>query len=507
MLMMVLSILFSMFSTGMMSYLAMNEQLGPWVAPVFVVVCMVLMMPFFNKQWFKEHVVVTIAAGSVGGMVGMCLGLTLPSVYLLHKAFFLKTFQQSWLFAFLIMSFVLIAGALALTLAYTLRHLVIYREQARFPMSRLVHDVVYAPSQNNVYISMLAGISLATIWNFFGMVARSAMLAYAPQIQMMPLLISIGFVAGKVIAPAILLGLITKTVVIELLRTYSAATISEHAFLITFCSGMLIAWMCRTVFNYSIGQNAHEVTQGSYWLHKIKDKRYAFCFILSCLFSGVFLFLLGTPLLGLVYILLSLMWLALSMSRIVGEIGIIEVDSYVWFVLLPLIYFLSPTSLCVVVVAVFATLCLGLVVDAMFSYKLAQLSDVSYPKILKYQIVACVAAAVAAGLFFLWYGNHFEAGSLALAVPKAHDLADMIQFGRYDYFVLFCGLLYGIVVSVATSELLVVTGAVLMLPVVSAWLILIGAIAHLVPHRERLYPICFGVYAGHSLWLMMRAFL
>ncbi len=193
------------------------------------------------------------------------------------------------------------------------------------------------------------------------------------------------------------------------------------------------------------------------------------------------------------------------MVKMVANVGIIEIDSYVWFLILPLVYSLAPVSLSVVVIAVFSTLCLGLVVDCLFSYKLAALARISYGMVVRYQLVALGASLVASGLFFLWYVKVWGLGSLVLMSPKAHELDSVMRFGHYNYKALLSGFAYGFVMQWFTSELLVVIGAVLMMPFMSISLVVAGALAHLIRYRERLYPVCFGVYAGYMVWLMVQA--
>jgi hypothetical protein len=135
-----LSIFFSIVSTAMMSYLAMSTQLGPWVAPVFVVVCMVLAMPLTSKDWFKKYVIVTIAAGSIGGMVGTCLGLTWPAFYFLHERVFELSMKSPLTFASNVSMFVFCAGLPAFVAAYFFKDYLIVHRKLPFPMSKLIHD-------------------------------------------------------------------------------------------------------------------------------------------------------------------------------------------------------------------------------------------------------------------------------------------------------------------------------------------------------------------------------
>lgn len=506
MLMLFLSILFSIVSTGMMSYLAMTTQLGPWVAPVFVVVSMVLMMPFFDARWFKKHVVITIAAGSVGGMVGICLGLSIPSFYFLHHHLFIRWLSTPWIFILIISGFVLCAAAFALLIATTIKDRVLAKSTARFPMVQLVHNVIFIETQKMAQVFMLMGISFASMWNIVMLFARSALSPMIVQMSVMPMLLSVGFVAGIVIAPPVLLGLATRVFFIETLHQYIVTTISSHVFLITFASGMLITWLCQFAIKMLLFQKLKAMFSYNFWTQKVDNMRwYAYSLLILCAVI-LLLSLWGATLIAQWYVIAMIVLLSWYLVQIVAEVGVVEVDSYVWFIVLPLIYFASLSSLTIVAIAVFATLCLGLVIDCLFSYKLAKLSNIEFASVFKYQIISAVVSAFSVGVFFWWYSKTFEVDSFSLFVSRAHELDDIIQFGRYDYRVLLCGFVYGWLVRLFTAELLIVIGAVLMMPSVAIWLVIAGAFAYVVPEREKYYPIWFGVYAGHSLWLIVRAF-
>jgi len=513
MLNMVLSVFFSMMSTGMMSYLAMNTQLGPWVAPVFVVVCMVLLMPLFNAAWFKKNVVIIIAAGSVGGMVGLCLGLTFPSFYFLHRHLFDWMLLHPIFFAAIVSSFVLCAAAYAFLLAYVLRHFFLVHMDAmklhqthdRFPMSQLVHDVIFVEKQREARIFMVIGLGLSAAWSVIVMMGRFALAAYSLQVNMIPLLISIGFIAGRVIAPPMLLGLVTRVFVLDIVHWYVPSTLSDQSFLITFCSGMILVWFVRLVILFWVDKK--ELSRNQSYLARMDNKWwFAGWNLATAALVFVLLTAWGTPLLVQLYVFGLLSWLAKYLVEIIAKIGVIEIDSYVWFILLPVVYFAAPSSLSVLAIAVFSTLCLGLVVDFLFSYKLAQLAKVPYQFVLRYQIIAAVCASLAAGVLFVWYSSSWGIGSFALMAPKARELDDIIQFGRYDYKILCAGFVYGVCMLALTKELLIVVGAMLMAPAISSWLVLAGALAHLIKNRERFYPVWFGVYAGHMLWMVLAAF-
>lgn len=508
MLMLVMSIFFSVMSAGMMSYLAMSIQLGPWVAPVFVVVCMVFVIPFIKSKWFYEHAVVAISSGSVGGMIGICLGLSFPSFYFLHKELFESWVAEPIKLCSILFAFVMCAALYALFLGYFLRHYFLHKPRAKFPMSQLVYDVLFIDDQQKAHQRMIAGVSIATFWNMLMFVCRSSLVVYASQLHMVPLLLSVGFVAGMVIAIPVFIGLCIRLIVLDSVRIFTGSILSLNSFLITFGTGMLMVALFRMMFFAWKNQKSPEVIKRNlYWHKKFKDNRILKWYVLIAAFIFGLLYFFGGSWLVSLYTLIAIAWLSKYMVQIISRVGIIEIDSYAWFVILPLVYMIAPTSDVVIAIAVFATLCLGLIIDFMFSYKLADLANVSYHKIVRYQLIASFCASISAGLFFIWFCKTWGLASFAFIAPKAHELDSVINFGYFDFKVLIAGILCGSAVLMITAELLTVIGAVLMTPFMSLTLVVAGVGAHLVKKRERWYPVWFGVYAGHMLWLIVQAFL
>lgn len=505
--MMILSVIFSVLSTGMMSYLAMTTELGSWIAPMFVVVCMALMMPFFDARWFKKHAVITIATSSVGGMVGTCLGLSFPSFYFLHKHLFLQWIAQPWMLLLIICSFVICAGAFAFMVAYLIKDIILARPTSRFPMVHLVHNVIFVETQKMAQVLMVIGIGFASMWNIFIAMTHAVVSVFLAQINAIPMLMSVGFVTGIVIAPAMLLGLFTRICIIDILQQNIVTTASTQMFLITFASGMLIAWFLVFLYKMCNFQKIKHVLSIRVLMQAVSwQAKYGYMVGIFAI-AMLLLSLWGVSSLAQWYVMAVLILLSWYVGLIIAEVGAIEVDNYVWFILLPLIYFSSISSLAIIAIAVFTTLCLGLVVDAVFSYKLAQLANIQFSTVFRYQILACLIAAFSAAIFFFIYSKYFDLASLSVFFAKVRELDDIIQFGQFDYRVVVCGMAYGLLIRVVTTELLVVIGSVVMTPALSCWLIISGAIAHFVRNREQYYPLWFGVYAGHSLCLMIKAFL
>lgn len=497
---------FSMLSVGMMSYLAMNTLLGPWIAPLFVVVCMVLAIPFVSKRWFDDHAILSIAAGSIGGMVGTALGVTVPAFYFLHKEQFLALFDHPIFFALLISGFVFCAGTLAFSIAYYVKDHFIVEEKLPFPTSQLVYDVLSVEHYPQNSWLMLIGIGWASVWNIVTLFARAGLQAYTAQVHMIPIILSIGFVAGHLIAVPICIGLLTRLSAVSFLQERYFSVIPQQEFLVTFCVGIILVLVSHGLWDALQKENVAKMKSSRKLRLGLHNRN--FLLQLGCaLFVNVCLLsFCGVNLIAQCCAIPLIIIIGLNLARIVGETGMVTPDSFAWFVILPLVYSqIGVTSLSILMLATVATICFGMIVDLLFSYKLAQLADIPYHLILKYQQIGFIVAALCSGLIMWWYIHLFGLGSVELIAGKAQGLDKFITSGVYNYHIILCGFVWGLVIRMLCKELLVVIGAILMAPSITFWLLIAGALSYVVHKREKWFPLCFGVYAAHSLWILIRA--
>lgn len=500
-LLLLLTTLFAAFSQAMMSFLVMHWSLGPWVGPIFVVVCMTLVIPFISRKWFQEHAIVTIAAGSIGGMVGLCLGMTIPSFYFLHKNEFLMWLADPIWFMGIISLFVLSAGFLAFLIAYIIKDYLIVKLQLPFPMSKLIYDIISVEQYSDLHRLMWLGVGLSSFWNITVFFMRSLVQSMVMQLQMIPLLISAGFIAGHLITIPALIGLTNRFFCIEFLHKYFFEQIHTKEFLTMFCLGMFSVQILYGIWQWIVNfqsENFYYVLTRPH----IKHKSVMILFLLALSLSLFVLNTCGVSLYELCFVFSALIMVCVNIAKIVGEAGIVDINGFVWCVLLPFLYNSKMSSMNLLLVATFVTLCLGIVVDLVFSYKLTALAKVSYQRVVKYQILGFFVAVITSGIVMWLYTYSFNEQSLYLFAQDAQDLDSLINFGVFNYKTFMCGCVSGLLVLLARQPLLAVVGMTLMAPNISMWLIISGAISYLVADRQRLYPLWFGVYAAHAIWII-----
>lgn len=501
-LLLLLTTLFAGFSQAMMSFLVMHWSLGPWVGPVFVVVCMTLIIPFISRKWFQDHAIVTIAAGSIGGMIGLCLGMTIPSYYFLKKAEFLLWLADPIWFMGIISLLVLSAGLFAFLIAYMIKDYLIVELQLPFPMSKLIYDIISVEQYSDLHRLMWLGVSLSSLWNMIIFFIRAFIQSAVMQLQMIPLLISAGFIAGHLITVPALIGLANHFFCIDFLHKYFFDQMHTKEFLTIFCLGMFATQILHSFF-LLITHYGNKNLYYFFTILNLKHKRTSVLFLFALCMSVFVLHLLGVSIYELCFVFSALVMVSLNVAKIVGEVGIIDINGFVWCVLLPFLYHTNMSSMNLLVIATFVTLCLGIVVDLVFSYKLVALAKISYQRVVRYQALGFAVATIMSGVLMWLYAQSFNEQSLVVFAQDAQDLEMLVNFGAFNYKVFICGSLCGCTVLFSGQALLAVIGMTLMAPSVSVWLIVSGAVSYLVSDRQKLYPLWFGVYAAHALWIVV----
>jgi hypothetical protein len=330
---------------------------------------------------------------------------------------------------------------------------------------------------------------------------------------MIPMLISIGFVAGRFSTVSLLIGIVSRKLSLYAKNQYFISS-PDKEFIVTFCSGVFLALIITQVLLYIFKNRGNEYqafTLSGFFssvVRRLNSKYKVILFVGGLFIPIVFLHAWSVSWMAQVYLLFALLAVAYYVCVIVAKIGVLDLSVFIWLILLPLSYLYSGNQLTsVVCVSVFSMLCIGLVVDLLFSYKLAELSNISYGRILRYQILGFLVAVISSGFIIWGYLNIFKLGSFDLLAESAQEFNVMIQFGTYDHSVVIVGFVFGLFLRLIVPEPLVVVGAMLMPTTVTFWLVLAGAFSYFINNCQRFYPFWFGVYASHALWMMIWALI
>src|ERR1700722_8867627 len=92
------SFLLSIFSTAVMSYIAMATPIGPWIAPTLVLLALVLMRILGARGPLDTRIAYGTTSGAVGGILATACGCSFPALYFIDPVLFESWMANPWYF-------------------------------------------------------------------------------------------------------------------------------------------------------------------------------------------------------------------------------------------------------------------------------------------------------------------------------------------------------------------------------------------------------------------------
>lgn len=506
-----LSIFLSFFSTCIMSYLALGIEITFWVAPIISLAVVIVFLHLLRAKNIQDNAVIILSAGSIGGIVGLSFGFSWPTLYYLHKNIFLSWAQFPALFAIMIGLLIIAAGCLALLLTYSLQQYFKLYNEATFPTVTFVASMIYS-SENSGFAGMVIGLAMSFIWSGIALFFRTSLHGFwLLQVHTIPTLISMGFVAGHLIAKPLCIGMGLRFVSLFGLKRYFWKGAQDVDFMLTFTLGMLFALICLSIV---------VLLKRALRLMQVSKYHTAFlsCFLFGHMRTIVFTMITvclcylvfqswHIDFLQTLYILVSASIATVIVAYIFGEVGVLDLPNFGSFIVVPFLYLFSVSSESALIAFVFCTVSMGLVVTLLFSWKLSVSSGVSYSRLLRYQILGFVVAVISIGFLIWWYITFFKLGYRPLFSEQAMLQERFMTLVVHDYSIWLLGFFTGAVLYFVVADLSIVIAGCMMSFSVIGWLVVAGILANFIQKRERFYPVCFGVYASHAIWLFIQALL
>ena len=239
------TILLTISATAIMSYISMATAIGPWIETTLVLFGMLIF--YAAHRWYSveqrtKALGLVVAAGGIGGIVAVGCGFAFPTYYFLEPVEFNLLLKTPYTFALLVSLAAGAAGSFGLLLAQYFEKSLLEEQGLAFPIGDLVYKMITAADN--------AGRALMLTCGFVGTQLYLGMLtltAYAsrpltllsssswgpftlPSLGMpadqIPMFWAIGFVTGHVIAIPLLVGVLSKLLVIDPLHYYYPALFS-----------------------------------------------------------------------------------------------------------------------------------------------------------------------------------------------------------------------------------------------------------------------------------------
>ncbi len=518
----------SFFSATVIGYVSIVTAIGPWVGPTLALFSLIFFVPFCRS---KEQAILAINAGSMGGIIGTAIGFTFPTLYFLNKTQFAHLLAHPSLFIGLLVALIVSAGFFGFYCAHHMRHEFLEKQELAFPIGQLVYRIINAQQQKNktkhLLVGTATGFSYALLQAklFFGKALIPAKIVLWNEtkfwkltipalrfgMDLMPMFLSIGFIAGHLMTVPLLIGAASKILLVDPLNLFLFASVSPMDFTFAFCSGIVLS-SAFTGVKRTIKQLCVVVPA---WCNSKKKELSGAGFLKQVTFEKV---VLGGVLISFftwckfalpaqLYLAAATVLCAYQIAQIAGKIGLALLGRFATFVVVPGMLLFGFNALQITIVSAFVELCGGVAAETLFGLKTAQMGNVDTKKVYWYQLFGIVCSAIATALVFYFLFTRFEIGSSQLFAYRAQARALLVQATSFNYYVLGCGVAFGLFLKEIKANPVLVLGGLLMPLSLSLSLIAGGALAYVTKEKERYEPLCSGIYAANALAMFIKTLL
>jgi len=524
----VMSVFLSIFSTAVMSYIAMATPLGPWIAPSLVLIGMAFLRLLRKHSDLSERLVLSVAAGSVGGILATACGFAFPTLYFLDPSLFAQWLQQPVLFICILGGLSFTAGWLGLWLANFFEYSLIVRDALPFPVGNMIYKIIVAQTKlrktYDLFIGFWSTIIFCYLRSGIGMVSAfiPQVITFLPPISfgviqipaisfsLMPMFWAIGFVTGIAIVSSLLAGSVAKIILVEPIRKLYFPDVESMEFILAFCSGMVIAGVFCSFMRLpsTIMQSYRNICKVSedFSFTAISQRQWLE-FLVLLLSTSAFLHKFGFGILSQIYLIFFSAACAYQIALIAGKSGLAQLGRFATFVMVPAMFLFKLDYVQIVFIATFVEVCGGVMTDIIFGRKLAYLASISQKKVRNYQYFGLIISSLVVGVVFWLLLSHFQLGGAELFAQRAQARALLIRAQNFNLYVLFIGIVFGFLLKLTPLNPMLVLGGFLM-PINLILGLAGGALlATFTKKPQKWIPFWSGVFAANSIWMIVRAFL
>ncbi|HEV2601746.1 MAG TPA: OPT/YSL family transporter [Candidatus Babeliales bacterium] len=522
------TLLLSMFSTAVMSYIAMATPIGPWIAPTLVLITALLFRFFSYKKQISEAAILITVAGSVGGIAAIALGFSLPTLYFLDQHLFNAWMGRPVLFSLLVSIITFFGGWFGLWIANRIESTILIQQELPFPIAQLVYKMVVAADQIKKSYDLAVGFCSAFLFSalqdgllgYAGIIPKSIVIIRSIPVSFVrlpfisfdlwPLLWAIGFVTGQMIVVPLAVAIILKILFLDPMHLFCFAHCTTTEFIFAFCSGMVLASAVFGVMQmFPVLYGAMCKNRTDRWFYYTVDGlRISRVMILETgvLFSGLccLLFYFQFSVVMQLYLLAFSYICAYQIAQIAGRIGLAQLGRFATFVMVPAMFLFNVNKTQIVFIALFVELCGGVCTDILCGRKVAYLAGIAPRRVYRYQYAGLVISSCVIGGVFWLLINHFGLGSPELFAQRAQARHLLVAVQSFDYAILLLGSFFGYGLSIVGIHPMLVLGGLLMPITISLGLIVGGVGAMVVADKEEWYPFWSGVFAANSVWMLLR---
>lgn len=524
------SIILSIFSTTVMSYIAMATPIGPWIAPT-VLLCALLFYVCFYKAHHLEHMLVyTTIAASVGGILATAFGFTFPTFYFLDASSFNQWLQDPIYFCVATGLLSLLAGWYGLWIANILEPTIIANDQLPFPIAQLIYKMIMVQHQLKKAFHMVLGFVTTFICCALqdGLYAIQAVIPKtiflctnihiacvkipALYFDVWPMLWAIGFVTGQAIVIPLLVGTLSRIMIAQPLQQLFFSSMQSLDFILAFCSGMVLSGVVSSFIPKKIDGRLKKPHLGAVYntchtLLASLDRSLYYEGLLISLSAMAVLSYFGFSFMAQGYLLVATALCAYQIVIIAGKIGLAQLGRFATFVLVPALCVFNINMLQATLISMFVEISTGVAVDILCGRKIVALAHAHTRSAKRYQYLGLITSCVTIGIVSWLFIRHFSLGSSELFAQRAQARALLIHAKQFDYYAVFIGLIYGLLLKKLSLNPMLVLGGLLMPLNLSIGLVTGGLMTLLTRDAQEYFPFWSGVFAANSIWMLVQSLL
>jgi hypothetical protein len=525
----IITICLSIFSTGVMSYIALATPIGPWIAPTLVLIgtFLVRAVGLRDKRYSNGLALVT-AGGSIGGILATALSFSFPTLYFLDKNVFGNWMAHPLSFVGLIAGLSLAGGSLGLFIADLLEHNLLVKQDLPFPIGQLVYKMIAAQNQTRKALELAWGACVTLIftllhggtWFFKALIPSAITLtkqhALGPlaipfvqiRFDVLPMLLAIGFITGHVIAIPLIVGAVGRIGLMEPINKLFFPAISGSDFLLAFGSGLVAIGAVQSFFDLpkmlkswfrKMRDGKPSAMMDMEFFEPLQERSHMIQALLTLFLIIGYLSILRFSALSQMYLIVFSFICAYQIVVIAGEIGLAQLGRFATFVMVPALFLFGTDPLQVTVIATFVELSGGVATDILFGRKMSSMAGISRSTIRWFQILGLIVSSISAGIVMWLLVHKFGLGNEPLVAQRAQARALLINVTHFNWIVLIIGAIFGFVLKKCKLNPMLVLGGLLMPLPYSLGLIFGGCLSFTVKDRSEWEPFWSGVFAANSI--------
>ena len=523
--------LLSIFSTGVMSYIAMATPIGPWIGPTLVLIGLLIFKLFQSKN-ISSNLALATAGGSIGGILATACAFSYPTIFFVNPSLFLSWMEKPFYFAGVLSFLALAAGYFGFLIAHMLEKNFIIEQEISFPIGQLIYKMIAAHNQVRKAWELVVGFFVTTVFSLLqgGLLGIKGLLPCivtlinpiklgifsVPLIQirfdMLPMLLAIGFIAGQIIAIPLAIGAFSKIFIIDPLNFVLFSTLTGSDFLLAFCSGMVVVGAFQSFLDLpklirSLAHGLKNGTMGNRFFGDLKNSIsfIEFFIVLSLVIS--FFTYFNFSILEQIYVIIFTFVCTYQLTLIAGKIGMAQLGRFATFVMVPALFIFGVDAVKAAIIATFVEITCGVAADVLFGKKMGYLAQIPSKQLKRFQLFGLLISVLTIGIIFWLLINYFGLGSEDLFTQRAQVRALLINVQSFNSYVLILGGIFGYLLKKLHANPMMVLGGLLMPLNYSLGLIVGGILTKFTQQREEWEPFWSGVFAANSLWELIKTFI